>query len=169
MSDGDLGGLFASLSAGMDAAIAREETEAADDLAFSLSQDIPLPTTLSRTGGTCSVRGMALPITHVGSDFLVARRAGADVLVPLEHATVKLTAQGIRPAVRNDSLVGLCRRLARRRAAVEIDSGGDTFRGALVRAGPDHLLVVDGEFQMAAGRAGISAVLIFPEGSVDEL
>ena len=155
--------LFSGLEAGFSAVIAAEEDVAADDLAFSLSQDLLVSDDLVRSGGSVVIDGAVVPIEVVGHDFLAA----GPWLVPLDRAVVELT--GASSAERtHDVLLGVLRRLARAGSVVSIGCGGDVHAGRVVRASASHV-VVDAVRMVAVPLERVDYVRLARGGSADAL
>ena len=128
--------LITNLEAGFAASVASEEEAAADDLAFSLSQDVALPDDLARSGGSLLIDDIAVRIDRVGQDFIAAGRWVA----PLARALVRLG--GDRPAFQvHDVFLGVLRRTARSRAEISVGVGKVSHFGRLTRATPEHLVI----------------------------
>jgi hypothetical protein len=143
MADARVERLIASLDAAFDASIARQEEEAADDLAFSLRQDRSLTAAMASGAPLCArmIDGAALPITHVGSDCVRAGLRG-EVVIPVTRlvAETAASATASRPKVRGDeTMLGIVRRGARAGVSAEIRSGSRVLKGRLIRATPDHI------------------------------
>jgi hypothetical protein len=159
----DLERLFSSLEAGFAAAVASEEDVAADDLAFSLSQDLSVADELVRSGGSVLVDGVAAPIEVAGHDFL---RAGP-WFVPIDRAVVGLG--GASPAIPlHDVFLGVLRRLARSRSEVAVGCAGGVYSGRLVRASSSHI-VVEGARTVAIPPMRADYVRLVRGGSADAL
>lgn len=127
------------LDSNFGAALAREEEEAADDLAYSLIQGADLVTALRRwrSASMKLADGSVVPIAEVGPDFA----AGADgtVICPLRYVTVTRTAG---PPLRygSERLLDRLRRSARDGIDVQVRAlDGSVYRGRLVAAGTDHI------------------------------
>ena len=161
MGRSHLEGLFAELDAGFAAAIAAEEEVAADDLAFSLSQDLPVPDELARTGGSLVVGGVVVPIDRVGHDFVEA----GPWLAPLARSVVGLG--GSPPALPlPDVFLGVLRRFARARSEIAVGSTEGSYQGRVVRATPGHL-VIDGARKVAIPLARVDYVRLVRGGLAD--
>ena len=118
------------------AAIVGMEDAVASDLAFSLSQDVPVVDELLRDGGRVRVDGVAARITRIAHDYVEA----GGWLVPLTKAVV--TVGGERPPIPTAQvLVGRLRALARAGAHVTIGLRDTGVAGAVLKATPTHLVV----------------------------
>ena len=163
MGRSQLEGLFAGLDAGFAAAVASEEGIAADDLAFSLSQDLSVADDLSRSGGSLLVDGVVVPIERVGHDFVAA----GQWLAPLDRAMVELGGSLPAPAL-PDVFLAVLRRLARAGSEVSVGCGEGTYRGRLERASSNHI-VIDGLRKMGIPLARVDYVRLVRGGSADAL
>ena len=139
MRQGHLQGLIAELEGRFEAAVRAEEDAAARDLAFSLSQDVPVVEEIFRRGGSVRLDRSEVPVSSVGHDFL---RAGS-WLVPIDRAVVALG--GTRtPIAEADVLIAVLRRWARSGTYVEVGCGAPHVAGYLRTAGVSDLLVEGG-------------------------
>ena len=163
MGRGELDRLFSNLDAGFSAAMEAEIEVAANDLAFSLSQDVSHGEDIIRNGGALLVGGAAVPIDGVGHDFVASR----DHLVPLGRAIVRLGSE--RPPDRiHDVLLAVLRRAARSRRDVLVETGAASYQGRLLRATAEHL-VVSGTGLIAIPIGAIDSVRFVRGGSADAL
>jgi hypothetical protein len=157
--------LIASLDASFDASVAREEDEAATDLAFSLRQGRSLreaargqPLALW-TGG-----GGRVPVTAVGRDYV---RAGSLLARPEK---VVLVCEGAAPPhLREDALLEVLRRWARRGLEVEVAGSEGVLVGRLTCAAPDHLEIAGRDVRWLVGTGGVKWVRCAREDSEDDL
>jgi hypothetical protein len=142
LADGQLDRLIASLDASFDAAVARAEREAADDLALSLGHSGSFVEAASRLGAL-EVRimgGVRAPVRVVGADY-VASGDPLTLVVPAGRA-VLVETDGRRPGVDlSDGLVPLLLRWSRTTPEVEVATDDGTLRGRLRTAGSDHLRI----------------------------
>lgn len=167
MADSGVDRLLASLDAMFDAAIAREEEEAASDLAHGLLQDLSLAETLPRMGSLTALLpgGESLPISVVGRDYVAG--GSPPTIVPVTRAML-LSADGSAPEIRAEDLVATLRRVARTGQMVRVKSEGVNAVGRLRRAGVDHLLLETATGRhIAVGMGAVGAVTLGLEGSVD--
>lgn len=140
--DRELERVIARLEARFEAALAREEEEAAADLALSLRQDRTL-SDLIRGGGSLRLLGpdgARPPVTVLGSDYCgtgtpltCVRRLGS---TPLLSET-----RGPAPETRRDSLQEVARRWARCGRSVELGLEAGTLKGRLAQVGPDNMVL----------------------------
>ena len=140
--DQELERVIARLEARFEAALAREEEEAAIDLALSLRQDRSLAD-LVRSGVALRLLeadGGRPPVTVLGADYCgtgtpltCVRRLGSTPL--LSDAT------GAVPATRRDSLQEVARRWARCGRSVEVGLETETVKGRLAQVGPDNIVL----------------------------
>jgi hypothetical protein len=162
VTDPRLERLFASLDASFDAALAREEDEAATDLALSLRHDLPLTEVVLR--GSWSVRlagGAQAPVTVAGRDFIGTD--GSDpLIVPVGRAVLQ-AAPCPRPRGSDLSLLELLRIMARRAAKLQIDHPEGRVDGRVCVVGAAYLIV-----ETAIGRClvGLHAVTAIRLGDV---
>jgi hypothetical protein len=154
MADPHIDRLLDRLTIEFQASVAREEGEAAADLALSLAQSSPLREQIARRPCRVLLEGRpALRIAAVGDDFLMT--SGPLYLIPLgaaivrrsEPATSSLTLGAEEldrvPDAIEGTLVELLR--ARNRGAnpeVTATAGGAEFCGLLRLVGPDHLVIL---------------------------
>ena len=158
-SRGDVDPL-AGLEIIFDAAIARDEEAAADDLAVSLDQDRTLVEVLTRTPAEVvttqgSIHSRA---RMIGDDYVRIPTPSKDYLVPLYQGIYRLTAGGCAPAREDASLLETLRRMARGRASIGVDTQDASFEGTISRARRDHL-----ELETPRG------ILLIPYGAVVRL
>jgi hypothetical protein len=152
VADPRLDRMLSALDAEFDAAVAREEEEAADDLAFSLSQGLSLGDVLPRGAWIlCGDSLPAAPVAFAGRDFVAA--AEPALLVPAAVACLRRDRAGFPPAAVDAGIVEVLRVLARRAAMVRLESIGTTIEGRIRRVGPDHISIhrPTDEFVIALG------------------
>jgi hypothetical protein len=148
--------LFTSLGATFEAEIARDEEEAAEDLAFSLRQGRSLADVLERNSWQLVTPAGPRQVTGVGKDYVVA--GGRPLLVaPLSKAAF-VSAHGAKPLVSDNTLLQLLRSLARSGARVEIGLSSGTFGGRLLWTGTDHVVVETARRRTAVGLGAIEWV-----------
>ncbi len=125
-----------------DASLARQEEEAADDLAISLHQERSLASALIGAGEASLwlPGGGSIALSVVGSDY-----GGSGIPLSAiwraERVTVQVRAEGSPPAPRRDTFLEVVRLWAREVRQVEVAVPGDSFTGRLTRTGRDHLVV----------------------------
>jgi hypothetical protein len=133
--DSQLERLFSSLESSFSAAISRSEEEAAEDLAVSLRQDLPLAHLLARS--PVSVRAGA-PVIEVGRDFV---RTEDQVLYPLRSTVFESQTEGRSPEPTDRHLVDVLRAAARSKADARVEGPFETVTGTVIRCGPDHISI----------------------------
>ncbi len=140
--DRELERVIARLEARFDAALARDEEEAAADLAASLRQDRTLADLVRAGDGLRLVEGDgALPaVTVVGADYC---GTGIPVTCVRRLGSTPLLAepQGSPPEARRDSLQEVARRWARAGWRVQVGLETDRLTGRLLQVGPDNLVL----------------------------
>jgi hypothetical protein len=154
VTDPRLEKLFASLDASFDAALAREEDEAATDLGLSLRYDLPLTDVVLR--GSWIVRlaeGGQAPVAVAGRDF-VGTEGNGPLVLPTGRAVLQ-AAPGPRPRGTDLSLLELLRVMARRSTEVQIHLPEGRMDGRLLVVGPDYLVV---DTPMGRSLIGLHAV-----------
>ncbi|CAN5652319.1 hypothetical protein BH24ACT26_BH24ACT26_06950 [soil metagenome] len=167
MADPGVERLFECLGASFDAAVARQEDEAASDLAFSLLQDRSAfdafrraaPLELRLPGGAVAV------VSEIGRDYLGAG-APVDLLVPFESAVTASLEVGTPPRVRDRSLLELLHHCARAGLYVELTTSRGVLSGRLKRATGDHV-ELDGSRRFVIGLHAVETVSLGRGGSVD--
>ena len=143
MADTRLLRLLTSLDVQFDAAVAREEDEAASDLAFSLRQGLRLRDVLRRGTWVARLDGGERPVVLVGRDFVVC--AGPDsVLIPHRRLTVTPSDSGSETQFSTVPLLETLRALCRSGAEIEISCRDLVVHGRLIQVGPDHVAVSTG-------------------------
>jgi hypothetical protein len=157
--------LIASLDASFDASVARQEDEAASDLAFSLLQGRSFIEALrGRSLALCLPEGGRAPVVALGRDYVV----GGGMVVPLLRS-VLVAGSREPPSAREDSLLEVLRRWARAGREVEVSTASGTFAGTLVCAAEDHLELRSGRGQVLLGRRAVEWVRGARGGRGDEL
>lgn len=122
-------GMLDALSVSFDAAIAREEDEAASDLAFSLMHDVRFPDALTRTAHSWQgPDGSLVPVRGVGEDFVLAG-ANISFYVPFPRLVVAEDLSGTAASPLDLSLLGALRGLCRGAVEVEGGPGRRLFQG----------------------------------------
>lgn len=159
---------LAWLDASFDASIAREEDEAASDLALSLRQDRSAFLALRRAGPLEVVMpdGAPASVSHLGRDYL-ATSPPAVALLPLDGAIVAVMSRGTRPRVRDRSLAEVLHALARNRAWVELTTNAGLVSGRIVVAASDHLELDGVVRRLIVGRDAIRVLRPSLEDSTD--
>jgi len=141
--DPQLEQVIARLEARFDAALAREEEEAAADLALSLRQDRPLADLIRDGGGLRVVEGdgAQAPVTVVGADYC---GTGTPLTCICRLGSAPLVVEPAAPAPESlgDSLQEVARRWARggQRVGLGLETDGSLV-GRLAQVGPDNLVL----------------------------
>lgn len=152
MRDRRLESLFAGLDASFDASVAREEDEAASDLAFSLLQGRRLHDVLTRSGAFDFLLGDGSSIAAgtLGADYVAGGRP--PIVVPLARAAYEHSkSPQPGPRVEAETLLELLRRWARDGAEVVVASSCGRFSGTIVHAGNDHVAILAGSREILLG------------------
>lgn len=138
MADRRFDGLFETLEATFEAAIAAEDRSAAEDLALSLRHDRSIRDVLQR-GGWEMRRPGELPerVAAVGLDYIETERGH---LVPIDGVSA-FEVDSAPAEERDETLLQILRASARFGAKVQIELHNATVEGQLLVAGQDHLLV----------------------------
>jgi hypothetical protein len=165
LADPGLQRTMEALEASFEAAVQRSEEAAADDLAFSLLQDSRLQGALSRVGGHhLHLAGVgSLEVAVVGPDFVGAGDP-LEVVAPSARAVVVRAQEdmrvgvGARPASTRAPMLEILRGWARPALTVEVATAEDAFRGLLIRACPDHLVLDCGPREVVMGMDAIRYV-----------
>lgn len=153
--------LVSALEGAFRAARITQDDLAANDLAFSLAQDIPLADDLLRRGGSLLIDEEWRPVDAVGHDYV---RAGA-WLVPTQRAVVELGSE-IPPGREPTILLSRLRRLARQSAEVKVGTGFGEFAGRITKCASDHVQI-SGRRELAIPLGDVLYVRCAREGSVD--
>lgn len=133
-------GLFADLSAAFDAQLERQESDAASDLALSLSHDADLHEALSDGEPVVAViEGASHRVTRVARDYVVAQPG--DLAIRFEEAIFLRPGSGAAPEISESSLAQLLHARVRRGAWVRCCTRGLEHEGRLTQVGRDHLVV----------------------------
>jgi hypothetical protein len=156
------------LEASFDAAVARDEEEAASDLAFSLLQERTLPAMLERSSGVVVVRpdGGRAGVTEVGEDYVREAPPSAR-LVPLSAAVFESSNDGAPPRRRDLDMTTELRRWARAGATVSATTSAGVVAGRLLRAAPDHLTIRGRRAEHYIGRGALLAIRRTDAGTAD--
>jgi hypothetical protein len=167
LADG-LDRLIASLDASFGAAIARQEEEAASDLAFSLAQDRDMLSAAARVAPLELVMqdGDFHPVTRIGSDYFGAGDP-LSVLVPSHRALLQEGSARGEVVTSSERMLNVLLRWARRGSVVEVSTGHARVRGRLTRAGRDHIEVLGPRGRYIVARGEVCCVRRVLEGSTD--
>ncbi len=174
MADNNIELFLSELDATFDAVLARDEAEAAADLAHALSQETPLARRVQAAPRALLIRPGRLPapITVVARDY-VAIDWPELTLVPLDKAIVRLgkghDESGSRHRRTSALLVGTLRHLSRKGAEVRISTPDDVYEGNIGRAAPDHLSLITSRGEVLISLEQVREIQINLEGSVDDL
>jgi hypothetical protein len=142
--------LFTSLGATFEAEIARDEEEAAEDLAFSLRQGRSLTDVLERNPCRVLTPAGHQVVTALGEDYVVAGGSPA-LILPLHRSVFVTGGEGSAPAVSTGTLLHLLRSLARAGARIEVGCGPSSFGGRLLWTGTDHVVMETNQGRLAVG------------------
>lgn len=123
-----------------DAAVARDEELAADDLALSLDQDRTLEDVVTRASRLTTLRlgGRARPVARIGVDYVETMSPGSEYM-PLDQAIYRVDGSGEAIEPLETSFLEILRTLVRAHAFVELETREGKFTGTLARARRDHL------------------------------
>lgn len=149
--------LFTSLGATFEAEIARDEEEAAEDLAFSLRQGRSLADVLERGSWHLMTPAGRRPVSFLGADYAVADPA---IVVPLGSAVFAASDEPSQVDVSDGTLLQFLRSLARSGALVEVTSHAGVFGGRLLWTGTDHVVVDTGAGRIAIALGGLEMVVV---------
>lgn len=166
MGDAGLQPIFESLELGFEVGLARDEEEAASDLAMTLRQAQGLRELLIRRPVLLRAADTPLAlVSRVGRDFVFCEREG--FIAPLEAAHFVFGAGTPRPESSPETLVQLLRRLARSGASVTVQTTAGEATGALAAAADDHVEIhaATGPVLVPLGR--VSLVRLCRGGSAD--
>ena len=144
------------LGASFEASIAYEEEVAANDLAFSLRQDVDVREAITRSGGGWALAGpggAAAAVEEVGLDYV---RAGA-TLVPIAHAILR-SAPVDAPARNQRSLQEALNAACRAGTDVTLAHSAGTTAGRLVRVAQDHVAVLTRAGETIVGLGALDSV-----------
>ncbi len=137
----DINRVLGGLDTSFDAAIAASDDEAANDLAYSLSQGFTLARALARWPGANwhLGEGLIVPVQEIATDHVVALEG--TLLAPL-HRVVATRSEGPPVMLTEIDLVARLRRWARVSATVQVtDLMGELWEGPLTRVAEDHIEV----------------------------
>lgn len=132
---------LSSLELEFDAALARDEEAAADDLAMSLDQDRGLDDLLRRKATSTPSRNASGPaeVTAFGTDYVRVRGTDGEEILPAHKVVFRLEDTGEPPSNGPKFFTDVARHLARSRARISIETPSGPFEGEVSRARPDHL------------------------------
>jgi hypothetical protein len=168
--------LIASLDASFDASIARQEDEAASDLAFSMVQGRTFREAIrGRPLALCLDGGARLAVTAVGRDYVAAggtlSPSSTAVLGPLAFSAAGAgrAVPAAPPVARDDTLLEMLRSWARAGRDLEVSTGSMTIRGRLACATEEHLELVAPTGRWLVGFEAVRWVRSAREGRGDEI
>lgn len=140
--DAELERVIAEIESRFDSELARQEEEAAEDLAAGLRQDRLLRAELRRRAAGLLIHdGGRSEITIVGRDYLGCGWP-LSAVTKIERAVVALQDVGAPPATRDDTFIEVVRRWQRARLRVELTTAGEVpLSGTLDRVAGDHVLI----------------------------
>lgn len=141
-----------ALEASFEAGLARDEEVAADDLAFSLRQDVDVRAAVARSGTAWVLAGGAA-VDEIGADYVLA---GA-LAVPSSRAFLR-AAPGHPPRTSGATLLELLGRVCRSGGRVTIQSPLGSASGRLVRVGKDHVAVRNDGLETVVGLGALESV-----------
>jgi hypothetical protein len=169
MADPQLHRLLSSLEATFEAAVTRQEEEAASDLAVSLRQDQTLQETLLRSGPVRLLLdgAHAVAVSVVGEDYVVA--GDPPRLMQSRAAAFVTGGEGNPPRRSRTSMLTLLRTWARSRATVDVLVDGRPYRGVLVQATAQHLTVEAAAGRLYVGADVLTEVRLVSGGSTGDL
>ncbi len=138
--DAELEKVVARLEARFEAALARDDDEAAADLAVSFAADEPLSISIRKAGGGLLQlpAGEQHEVSAVGVDYLACGHP-AWLISPIGAVSVLLGGEGDPPSELPDTFRQVARRWARERRFVDVTATIGETRGLLMRVSPDHL------------------------------
>lgn len=154
VADNGIDKAIQDLTLTFNAALAADEDRAADDLAYSLLQDLPLRHSLARWRSALLLLadGSQSHIDEAGLDFVTAE--GSLLLCPSRFVVAKETLEMKAVASVEESLVERLRIWARGGTDVQVRTvAGMDLRGSLRVVSPDHieLQTRSGTFAMPMG------------------
>lgn len=169
MADPQVHRLLSSLEATFQAAVTRQEEEAAFDLAFSLAQDQTLQEVLLRNGSLRLLLdgGEALPVATVGIDYVVAGTPPR--VTPSRSAAFVIGGEGKPPRHASTSFLVMLRRWARSRVPVAVLVHERTYTGDLIQATPDYLTLDAPTGRLIIGIGAVREIRLISGGSAGEL
>ncbi len=146
MADRHIEHVFKEMDAAFDAALAAEEESAADDLAMSLRQDVPLPALVGRGSWEVAVGDVGFfVVDEIGCDYVRAidpSAEGGRVLVPSPLAVLRRCSTARGPAARTDRrLLTVLRHLVRVGGEIRVNTTIAAVDGRPEAATPTHLLL----------------------------
>lgn len=159
--------LLAGLEARFDALLARDEEEAADDLASSLDRGRTLLERLlvaDRSLGVVFPDGLRSLVTEIGDDY-VGCGSPLDCIAPAE-TSVFVLEEGSSPEATDLAMVQALRPWAdrRRRVIVTLRESAASYAGTLVLVASDHLILETLGTSLVIPLERMGSIRLSPEG-----
>lgn len=159
--------LIEGLEARFDALLARDEEDAANDLAASLDRGWTLHERLLATSGSLSVvlaDGVRSSVTEVGEGY-VACGSPVSCIAPFASSVVVIE-DGTPPAAADLTIAQALRPWAERRCRVLVGlrEGGATYAGSLVLVASDHLILETLGTRLMIPLEAMGWIRLSPEG-----
>ncbi|MGH2750313.1 MAG: hypothetical protein ACRDK3_05490 [Actinomycetota bacterium] len=170
LTERGLDGLLLGLGAQLEASERRAEEEAANDLAFSLAQDVRAAEALCRSGAVEILRpgGSRGTVAAVGSDFLLVVGASQE-LWPLAGAVLIQSDRGRPPASAGLGFVEACRLLARNGATIELSCEIGPVEGRLELAARDFMTTATARGRVVTPYSAVRSIRVVRGGLTDAL
>ena len=166
MADAGLQSLFDSLEVGFGAALARDEDEAAADLAVTLRQSQSLREILVRSPARFHAPGItSASISLLGRDFVMSERRGLLARIDAVHFTIGTGTS--RPRLSPETFIQFLRCRARERAPVRVETAAGRVLGRLMATPEDHLEIVGSFGRVLVPLSGVVAVRLCRGDSTD--
>ena len=161
---GRTGRFLSELEASFDASLAREEEEAAGDLARSFRNDEEIHSVLARSDASHlqTEDGRLLPLVEVGSDYAIAGLQG-DFLVHLETAIFTTGGRGHRPRRTDLTWLAVARSWAAEGRKVQVRTLQSLIEGFLIAAARDFVTVERARRSVFVPHAAIRYLRSCPE------
>jgi hypothetical protein len=157
--------VFSDLDAAFEAALERQDSDAADDLALSLRQDVDLFETL-RDGRPIAVAagGGRMSVVEVAADHVAAEAIDLWIF-PTASAVLVRPTEGTTPRFTTTTLVEALRAATRRAETVACSAGEKECEGRLILCARDHFVLSTAREQMVVPLASIRWVRFVRGGS----
>ncbi|MGI8774403.1 MAG: hypothetical protein ACR2KQ_05205 [Actinomycetota bacterium] len=154
--------MLQGLSAAFEGSVARHEELAADDLAVSFLQGRSLHEVLGRGKALALLDREASgpPVSLLGSDYVAVGKPPR-LIVPLEHAVVRVGSDNEPPQHIEESWIQRARSWRGRRVLVRVL--GSEMSGVLSLVGADYL-VLTREQQIVIPAGAVRALTLYREG-----
>ena len=165
--DGSIERLIQGLEARFDALLARDEEEAADDLASNLDRGLALHERLFAEGRALSVvypDGVRSSVTEIGENY-VGCGAPLDSMAPIGTSVIFLE-DGIPPEASDLTMSQALRPWAerRRRVTVTLREGTTSYSGSLSLVASDHLILETSGTRSVIPLEKVGSIRLSPEG-----